>query len=421
MKSGCLAAFAAAAISALTACYAPTVHGGAPCDPAATNCPMGETCEATSTGNFCSGDNGQAVGGGVRPDAAPGAFCVGDKLLGSVCLASAPTAPVSLSPGATINTSVTTEGNCSALQAQPGGGMLCIIAGTTIALPSGTVRAIGPNPLVLVAAQTISIAGTLDASSHVGETVAGAPVLGAGARAATECNAIGADGSEGQNANGGSGAAGGSFGTAGGAGGNGKNGSAHGLPAAVQTPAHLVGGCPGGKGGDGAGGGGGSAGGAGGGAVYLFAHDSISVTGKLVASGAGGLGGGDGFDSSGGGGGGGAGGMLGLEAPQITVAGALFANGGGGGGGGGNDFDKHGANGGDPSAAITAATGGAGGTGGGGTGGAGSTTAAPTSGGNGQTTGVCAGGGGGGGAGVIRLYGTATMTGATIAPAAIMM
>ncbi|HET9625974.1 MAG TPA: hypothetical protein VFP84_31655, partial [Kofleriaceae bacterium] len=381
MRMGCRAVLAVSAIVALPACYAPTVHSGAPCDLSSDNCPTGETCQAGNGGAFCVADNGHLgdAGGVSRPDAPPGAFCIGNKLLGGVCLAAAPTAAVTLAAGATINTSVTTAGNCSELQAQPGGGSVCIIAGTTITLASGgTVRAIGGNPIVLVAAQTISIAGTLDASSHAGETVGGAPVLGAGARSATDCNAIGTDGTIGQNDNGGSGAAGGSFGTAGGAGGNGKNGTTHGVPAAAQSPTRLVGGCPGGKGGDGAGTGGGSAGGAGGGAVYLSARQALSVTGKIIASGAGGLGGTDGMFSSGGGGGGGSGGMIGLEAPQITVSGSIFANGGGGGGGGGSQPTDNGKPGADPIAATTAASGGGGGGGGGGAGGAGSTTAAAT-------------------------------------------
>jgi hypothetical protein len=414
MRLGCCA------ILALAACYAPTIQGGAPCDPTTNSCPIGETCQARGGGSFCTGP-GTGVDAGAGGDgSAVGDSCVGGKLLGSVCFSRAPANAAMLAGTMTINTASTNAGNCTEIRPQPGGSSLCLISGATITIATGaTVRAIGPNPLVLVAMHTIAVQGTLDASSHAGETVGGGPVVGAGARTAVECNAIGADGTGGSNGNGGGGAAGGSFGGQGGAGGAGKGNTPHGNPGATATPSLLIGGCPGGHGGPGSDGTtGGADGGSGGGAVYLLAGDSIMVSGKISASGAGGGGGTAGGSSSGAGGGGGSGGLIGLESAMLTVTGSMFANGGGGGGGGGDQAVNGGTAGGDSAAAATAATGGGGGTGGGGAGGAGSTTAITGTVGKAGTNPQCAGGGGGGGGGVIRLFGTPATTGAMISPAA---
>lgn len=406
------------ALLALSACYAPNVIGGAPCDPGADSCPRGQTCTATSSGYFCSG--GRTDGGTDSSGGEAGDFCLGNKLLGSVCLSRAPTTPVTYTTGATINTALATPGNCNDMRTQVGGPAFCLIAASSIEVASGAaVRAIGPHPVVLFAAQKITVAGTLDASSRFGETLDLKRVLGAGARTAADCNAIGVDGTTSTNPdNGGGGAAGGSFGGAGGAGGNGRNGVPRGNPRPASTATVLVGGCPGGHGGDGAGGaGGGGIGGNAGGAIYLLAGDSIIVTGRINGSGAGGDPGIAGFDSSGGGGGGGAGGMIALEAPQITVSGVLIANGGGGGGGGGDQPNRPGQPGSDPMAPGTAAPGGSGGNGGGGNGGNGST--ASLVGANAGSAGsnfACAGGGGGGGGGIVHLYGAATTPGMVSPP-----
>jgi hypothetical protein len=428
---------ACCAMLALAACYAPKLSAGAPCDlsdPA--SCPIGQTCEAAAAGARCS-DGTTVTDAGATIDSAPGIdaplgdagnFCLGNQVLGSVCFLTAPKDPRAFASSATINTDSMLAGNCTEIRAQPGGQPVCLVVGTTISIASGvTVRAIGPNPLVLVARQTITIDGQIDVATHVTDsTIGGKPVVGAGARSAIDCNELGVDGAASQNAdNGGGGGAGGSFGGLGGAGGNGRQSTAKGgMAKAPPTSSLLVGGCPGGHGGDGAGAppSGGGEGGGGGGAIYLLAGTSISVAGKINASGAGGGAGLDGFNSSGGAGGGGSGGLIGLEAPTLTVAGVLFANGGGGGGGGGNDFNKHGAQGSDPVAPLTAALAGKGGDGGGGDGGVGSTVTAIGAAGktaaNDSGNGIqgMAGGSGGGGGGVIKLFGTATTTGAMISP-----
>jgi hypothetical protein len=358
------------------------------------------------------------------------------KFLGSVCLSAAPTGPLSLSGATTINAANVPTGSCTQLVPQTGGPALCVLAGTSIDIATGaTLRAVGvnpigstatgTNPLVLIAMDAITVSGTLDVSSHSGETVGGDPALGAGARTTAGCFATGVDGPAGAGSNGGGGGAGGSFGAVGGAGGNGGNNNqtSHGTPMAAMPPRQLNGGCPGGHGGDGAGGliSGGS-GGNPGGAVYLLAGRSIAIAGKVNASGAGGVGGIEGNNSSGGGGGGGAGGLIVLEAPLVTVTGSVFANGGGGGAGAGNvgDNSDNGKPGSDPATALTAAPGG-GGTSGGGNGGAGAagTTAAAAGNKGGGGAPQSAGGGGGGGAGVIRVLGPSPSSiGGTVSPPA---
>lgn len=423
--------FGCCAILALSACYAPQVFGGAPCDPSRDSCPTGQTCEASGSGHFCSSGR-QEGDGGVDTPIVTGTNCYGSAsgLLGSLCFATAPITPLTLAAGSTVNTATIGAGNCTEIRAQTGGGpSLCVIAASTIDVASGAaVRVVGSNPIVLVAVQTIQIDGTLDASSRVSD-LPGA--TGAGARSAIACNAAGIDGTtstNGINGGGGGGAAGGSFSGLGGAGGNGKGqpGALHGSPAMPSSTTALVGGCPGGRGGHGNGNCpgvgvpcGGGPGGNGGGAIYVIAGGSITVGGSIDASGQGGAGGTDGFNNSGGGGGGGTGGLIGLDAPHITVTGSVFANGGGGGGGGGSTEVDHGQAGTDPTASAVAAQGGTGGLDNGsgtagGDGGAGSVGKTVPGTGKAGTQVDSAGGGGGGGPGLVRVFGVpaASVTGA---------
>ena len=417
MRLGCCA------VLALAACYAPKVVGGVPCDPAnPDSCPIDQTCEPVGGGGHCTGapppvdaNPGSDTAPGI--DAQPasdavGNFCLGNHVLGNVCLAGAPTATLRVAGLITINTASTNPGNCTDIRPQPGGSSLCLVSASTIEIAvGGTLRAIGPNPLVLIAVHTISVAGVVDVASRVGS----AAVFGAGARTADECNAIGLDGkpSDGGNQgfNAGGGGAGGSLGGLGGGGGDGRGSIRGGVPVVGIVPAVLTGGCPGGSGGNGTDGGGGAAGGAAGGALYLLAGDSVSIGGKVNASGGGGGPGTRGSFSGGGGGGGGAGGMIGLESPVLTVTGSVFANGGGGGGGANKSADSGGP-GGDPLAALTAALGGSANNGGG-AGGVGSTLPRTGRAGSNASLDQSAGGGGG----VIRLFGTATTIGAMICPA----
>lgn len=433
------------AVIALSACYSPNFVGGSPCDLTTRACPTGQTCVASGGGNggVCMSDHGMTDGGSSTMPS-DGGTCLGGHLLGSLCLSAAPAGPVTLTAVAgPINSGTVASGGCTEMVPQTGGPALCVIAGTTIDVPAAvTVRAFavsqgaagtGTNPLVLVATDSITVEGTIDVASHVNDTLAGGiPALGAGARTAVGCAASGLDGVMGKpvggnsmDSYGGGGGAGGSFGSLGGAGGSGGNNNniGHGNPVLGTVPNLLVGGCPGGSGGQGDGGMGAGAGGNGGGAVYLLAGKSITITGKINASGAGGGAGGPGTFSSGGGGGGGSGGSIGFEAPSVAImtGAAIYANGGGGASGSGQNQGDSGAPGADPAASTTAAGGGAG-QDGGGAGGAGSVAAgvgaAGTKGGGNNTAQECAGGGGGGGAGVIRIFSTqpATLQGAVSPP-----
>ena len=269
----------------------------------------------------------------------------------------------------------------------------CVIAGQTISLPTGNIVTVtGSKRLILIAADSLSIAGTLDGSSRRGLPSGPAADTGPCPSTATPPTT---------NMQGGGGW-GGTFGTAGGNGGGTPNGGTGGTAAASQPITALGGGCPGGNGAPNGAGTGSGGGGHGGGAVMLLAGQSIQIDGVVNASGAGGTGG----KSAGGGGGGGAGGMIVLEAPAVKVPGLCFANGGGAGEGGAAS-NRDGAIGRESTGPDKAGGGGKGGSIGG-DGGDGAFAA------NGPGTGAIGGarvnppdtgggGGGGGGAGIIKV------------------
>lgn len=322
--------------------------------------------------------------------------CYGAGLV-TVCFASPPTGTRELP--ATLDTSAA----CDLVQDE-----MCVIAAGDLGVPLTGTRVTGTRPLVLVAANTLTLDGTLDGASR---RTSG---RGPGASFAS-CPSLAVAESD---TGGGGGGAGGSFAGRGGNGGEGDvnqnglpNGSASGgIPAATTTPQALRAGCAGGMGGQGSGPSG--APGAGGGAMYLIAAVSIDIRsgGGINAGGAGGTGG---SITSGGGGGGGSGGMIGLDAPQITIGtlAVVAANGGGGGEGGGTTAGNNGA---DGSASSAAANGGANGVPDAGDGGNGS--AGPVLGGTAAGSGDGGGGGGGGGAGVVYVKGTVTLLGAISPP-----
>ncbi len=354
-----------------------------------SSCPSGNRYSDTAGapyGGQCVGGSGSDGGVDTPGD---GGGCYGTGLL-KICL----TNPA---PTLTLGSAIDTDTEPSCLAAYPS---VCAIGATELTV-STTVVATGSRPLVLVAADTLSIAGTLDASSQRGGT------SGAGSRpACTMANGT-------ANNTGAGGGAGGTFGGRGGNGGNGDNQNnnvAGGTSAPVAMQTMLVGGCGGSAGG--AGGAAGGAGGRSGGALYLIAGVQLQIPGHVFASGAGG----DGGSNNSGGGGGGTGGMIGLDAPTVTVTGSVVANGGGGGGGAGNGGGGAGSPGTDGATtnATTAAAGGIGG-GGGTTGGVG--TAGSTLSGGSANSSPNGGGGGGGGAGIIRVFPTQPLGGMVSPPA----
>jgi hypothetical protein len=319
--------------------------------------------------------------------------CFGDDPL-KLCFAPAPTGSINVSIATTFDTVNGTVSGTPLHCATPmsGGNGYCVLAANTITI-SAALRAVGPRPLVLVAADSIiaPAPGSIDVGSHRRPTES----IGAGADPSTGCNA----GRPPTTANGTSGGgAGGSFlarGGDGGLGGGATGGVLGGHGTAISTVTAIRGGCPGQDGaGDGS-----SAHGHGGGAVFLIAGTSIFIDSMINAGGEGGAGGGT---LNSGGGGGGAGGMIGFHAATIQVTGTLIANGGAGGEGGSNSVAG---NPGGDAVAINAAAGGTNGSTTGGDGGAGSSTAASGSGTNGldgTIGGEGGGGGGGGGAGLIK-------------------
>ncbi len=316
----------------------------------------------------CGGASDPVVDSQPVPDVpADAGNCFGAGLV-RVCLPSLPTEPH------TFTGALDTDGlDCIVDQGR------CVLAGTMVQIAS--LRVTGSRPAVFVATDSIAVDTLLDVASHGG--VAGAA---ANASACVPAQTASQDG----------GGAGGTFGARGGNGGVGSLNSAE--SALDVSVTAFRGGCPGATGaGTNPG-----AGGASGGAVYLIARARIAVAGSINASGAPGGGG-----QTGGGGGGGSGGMVGLEAPMVSVTGAVFANGGGGGEGG-----PAGGAGTTPAMATSPAAGGTGG--GGGDGGAGSAGTTKVGGRGGDA--ASGGGGGGGGAGVIVVIPT-QVTGGVLSPA----
>lgn len=265
-------------------------------------------------------------------------------------------------------------------------GELCVIAARSINLAAGvTLQVTGTRPLVLVAATTVTLDGTLNAKNASG----------------TGCTFTASTGI--------SGGAGGSRGGTGGKGGTGASG-AGGVPGAAM-PLSLLGGCPGAPSLNS------SPPGVGGGSVLVVAA-TILVAGIVNAAGTGG--GGSAVPQAGGAGGG-SGGVIILDAPNVTVAGTLLASGGGGGEGGQSTVLGGGAVGHpgatpNPAMPIIAAAGGVGGTGG--DGGAGGAILAINGTDGGRSGNIITGGGGGGASGLIKITATAPTITGPVVPAA---
>lgn len=325
----------------------------------------------------------------------------------NICFTTLPQTEIDVTSASTVST----DNGCPIVVAQTTGPSLCVIAARNITI-SASLQASGPRPLVLLATDTLTIAGAglVDVGSY--KLVAGpnvTEVIGAGAATgSTLCGGASAGGAGNSGTTpGGGGGAGGSFAGAGGAGArgvNGTGGTAGSAGAAIGTPSFLRGGCRGSSGGSGNGNVAGF-GGAGGGAVMLVAGNAINNAGHIRAGGMGGYGGGP----ASGGGGGGSGGMIVLDAPSVTNTGILNANGAGGGEGGGTGAGD----GGSSALAGTAAADGGSVNANGGDGGRGSWATAL--GGTGGGTGNNGGGAGGGGAGAIRIV-PAQPVGGTVSP-----
>jgi hypothetical protein len=359
MSSALSSGFMSIVVLFAPACFHPN-YDHPRCSPNG-ECPSGLSC---SPRGICE------AGGGI--DAAPPDVCFGTAPF-TICLAAAPTDPLTISNTTTIDT--TNSPLCA--QTLSGGSNYCVIAATSISIDA-TLRATGPTPLVLLARDTITANAMIDVGSHRGAI----PEAGAGADPVT-CDTGTAPTTTNETSGGG---AGGSFLGLGGAGGTSVFGDAGGTPGpAASAISELRGGCPG-QDGQGSTPG---LGGHGGGAVYLIAGSTITIIGHVNAAGEGGGGGinCDVFPISAGGGGG-AGGMIGFDAPTVVGSGLILANGGGGGGGCERSFA--GEPGADPTA-ITAAIGGLGGRGNGGAGGNGSagTAAGPGAAGGNGTCGAC--------------------------------
>jgi len=348
-------------------CFQPSLAPGRPCAdngacPAGLTCIAG-TCELPSTGGDASTD--AAIDAMI--DACPAATCQGNDIVGcgapvtcsnscsmvngAHCTQLVPSNGISTSllAGATADVASGENwhfhpydgeihrGNVTLRAAGTG-----VISGIRFEIIDGmgvfaarsftngsqdTWSADGANPLVLFAATTIIVQGEIDVGA---EGSVGGP---GGSNATGAMTGSGCRGRAGRffAAGFGEGGGGGGGRTAGASGGASNQGASAGLGGTSCTTAPttipLRGGAGGGHGGDSSS----NAGGGGGGALALVAMDSIVVTGRAGAPGEGGDSGTPGTAPAGdGGGGGGGGGAVLLEAPRVTVSGAMTANGGGG-------------------------------------------------------------------------------------------
>ncbi len=245
----------------------------------------------------------------------------------NLCAETAPTQPLHLTGPDTINTD--TDPRCRTFT-QPNGGPVCLVYATSVAIDAGgSLTATGSRPLAIASTSTLTIAGAIDVSSHIG---------GARGPGASDAGCLFTTNPE-MDTGGAGGGAGGSFGAMGGNGGTGDSDNSlggdgtatPGIAGAAPSIVALRGGCSGQAGANESNGGGaGGAGGHSGGALYLYAAQSITISGSVRATGAGGAGG----RVQAGGGGGGSGGFVVVESASITINGQLSANGGGGGEGG---------------------------------------------------------------------------------------
>lgn len=318
-------------------------------------------------------------------------LCYGTGLV-QICFDAVPTGTIELAQDLD-----TASAACSSHVVSDAGSSACVVAGNSISIAAGArIRATGADPhvpLVLVAVSSITIAGTLDVAGHRDSptTPAGGDYFAClgGTDAASGTYGGGGQGGSFLDEGGDGGAGGGTIG--------GQAGSSLGNPEA------LHGGCNGHPGGNG-----GGTGGRGGGGVYLIAGSSISIEGRIDASG----GGGGGTKVVGAGGGaGGSGGAIGVDAPVVEISGVVCAIGGSGAAG---SSAGPSAVGGDAAGGTSACTAGEPGTAdaGAGAGGLGAINGMAQNG----YPGVTGGGGGGGSSGYIRIDGARSGNGAVQPP-----
>lgn len=296
------------------------------CSAAAHGCNM-----CTPNGMYCTADGVQACGADGAPTTfeACAAGCVSDpqphcahlaaRYLPSVCDTAA-TGAFDVPSNATLSTDLDAVCTGGIIQ-QTGAPEICVVRSKTITIESAaTLKVTGLRLLALVADDSLSILGSLDASAD-------GPTSGPGGGTSSS------GGMRNQTGRGGGGAG---FKTAGapGATSSTDGGAVNGGPAQAD-PAQLavmVGGPR-------------NDGGGGGGVLLVACRGEVAIAGAVGVGGGGGLGGtGDQTDLVFlNGGGGGAGGYVVIQGWRITITGSVFANGGGGGAGyyspGGNGGD----------------------------------------------------------------------------------
>lgn len=345
-------------------------HGCNMCTPNASYC--------TSEGVQSCGSDGapttfEACAEGCSTDPQPHCAHLVPRYLPGVCDTPSATA-LDLTSNATLGTDL--DSSCTGgVLAQTGAPDICIVRNHSITIESAaTLRATGNRLLALVADDSVSVVGTLDASADGGTPGPGGSVHSSGGGYAR----LKGGGGAGFKTNG---APGGDSTTDG--------GTANGGPM-QPNPAQLAV-MVGGPGNDGAGGGG---------VLLVACRGEVNVSGTIDLGGGGGPGGYtrvvSGVPIAYGGGGGGAGGVLVAQGWRVSITGSVYANGGGGGAGPtdpGPSDSGH-----DGSRSTTNGAPGGVGQSPSGSGGVGATKSMPSG------VGIHQGGGGGGGLGFLQTY-----------------
>jgi hypothetical protein len=319
--------FGALCVAVCAGCFRPSPPNGVPC-PDGT-CPNGQSCVL----GVCQpdGTGGNPDGTSPTPQLVPSNGISPTLLEGATADLAFDKLSIDTDDGSIRSANVVVrdagEGLMNGINFVHQDGM-GVFSAQSFTVPAGKSWDIsGGNAIVLFAATTIDVSGTLDVGGN-GQGGALGGHSGGTTNANPSCR----------------GHAGGAYDLGFGDGGGGGGGVAqggHGAAASAGTPVDGGGTCstPSTRplhGGQGGGAGGydstnsvlrGGTGGAAGGAIALVAMGSISVSGVVGSPGAGGL-----SNATGdGGGGGGSGGSVFLESLQIGVTGAITANGGGGG------------------------------------------------------------------------------------------
>jgi hypothetical protein len=317
-------------------CDADGSVGGVPGDCVAVSCTPGEIKECRGDAAFtcnAAGNGYESVPCDLGCGAAPTPHCkyLQPKYLPGTCDTPSTAGDLVISSSGTLDPNLDNVCNGGVVD-QTGAPSICVVRNESITITSDSITTIAGlvvmtgRPIAFVADRDIDVAGTIDASGHLGINGPGGGAFASGAMPTSDVSTKVGEGGAGGATNGGNGSTATSTG-------GGEDGGAHDGGPATMNPALLAaiyGGASTFR----------TSGAAddtyfagGGGAVLLVScHGTVSVSGAINVGGGGGLGGNDSFlplPAIGGG----AGGNVVIQGQTVSITGQLFANGGSGGGG----------------------------------------------------------------------------------------